>query len=84
MVLILEGNLKNLNYTGELPCRGLERYQSHFTDMDIKENESDTAGVLFEITFKEWSYKEVKSVRSMNMQSLICIKISTIYLITIY
>ena len=75
MYKLLQWNLKSLNYTREVPCRGLEKYQFEYTDIDLKEDENTlrnfTPRLRLEITFKDWSYKEIKNVRSLDRQSLI-------------
>jgi hypothetical protein len=72
---VMQGDIKLLNYTRELPCRGLEKYQFEFTDIELKEDEyeitNSTPMVRLEISFKDFSYKEIKNVRSMDLQSLI-------------
>ena len=79
LMQIGSGNLDLLNYTGDIPCRGLEKYQLGFTDIEVKETREeliqmigrDRNAVVIQIDLSDWSYKEVKNVRSMDLQSLI-------------
>jgi hypothetical protein len=77
---IMSGNFQRLNYTREIPCGGLEKYQLGFTDIEVKEAKGefikkmtgrDKNTVIIEIDLDDWSYKEVKNVRKMDLQSLI-------------
>ena len=65
--------MKNSNYTEEQPCRGLEKIQFGTLDIELEEweTEYETPCVTFQIVFEEISYKEVKSVPSMDEQTLI-------------
>ena len=69
MTLIFSGQFEKANYTGQLPCRSLERIQ--FDAMDIELKEVSHSAILLKFRFKEFTYKEVKSVRSMDLQGLI-------------
>ena len=68
--LFVSATTKNSNYTEDQPCRGLEKIQFDTLDIDW-ENDYETPWVQFQIIFDEFSYKEVKSVRSMDEQTLI-------------
>ena len=68
--LILSTMQKNPNYTEVKPCRGLEKIQ--FDSIDIEAViDYETPVIEFRIVFPEFSYKEVRNVRSMDEQTLI-------------
>ena len=63
-------------YKVEPPCRSLERIFYDGIDVDTPQKYieddpwmNDTVGLMLD--FKEWTYKEVKSVRGMDIQALI-------------
>jgi hypothetical protein len=62
---------RNSNYIEEQPCRGLEKIQFDSFDIEEKGDKYGTPVVTFQIIFQEFSYKEVKSVPSMDSQTLI-------------
>ena len=68
---IVFGGYNFLNYTRNLPCRGMERYRVEFTDIDVTGVEHANNSVDMQMFFNDLSYKEVKYVRSMDLQSLI-------------
>ena len=72
---IYMGNGENF-YTVKPPCRSLERIFYDGIDVDTPQKYieddpwmNDTVGLMLD--FKEWTYKEVKSVRGMDIQALI-------------
>ena len=69
LTLIFSDQFEKANYTGHLPCRSLERIQ--FEAMDIEMKEVKHSAIQLKFRFKEFTYKEVKSVRSMDLQGLI-------------
>ena len=68
---LVKENLQFLNLTGNVPCRGLKKFQLGFNDIDANQEDEGEEGVKFEIVFKEWTYKKVKYERAMDLQSLI-------------
>ena len=64
------GALEMAQYNGEYPCRSLEKIQYDVHDIDFP-NEKDDSKISLVFNFKEFTYKEVKSVRSMDLQALI-------------
>ena len=75
--LVFSGKFVEANYTGTLPCRSLERIQYDFSDIETpdsdmaKKHKVAHAAVRMKFNFREFTYKEVKSVRSMDLQGLI-------------
>ena len=63
------GNLQSKHYTGVPPCRRLEKIQYEHRDIDLVETKSQSFTI--QLNYKEVSYKEIKSVRSMDIQGLI-------------
>ena len=69
LTLIFSDQFEKANYTGQLPCRSLERIQ--FEAMDIEMKGVKHSAIQLKFRFREFTYKEVKSVRSMDLQGLI-------------
>ena len=64
------GALDMVEYDRKYPCRSLEKIQYDSQDVDMPSNgDESTVSVVF--NFKEFTYKEIKSVRSMDLQALI-------------
>ena len=86
LLLVYSGKFVEANYTGRLPCRSLERIQ--FDVSDIETPDSDMARrhkvarslIKLKFNFREFTYKEVKSVRSMDIQGLIGNGIDTLFI----
>ena len=66
----LFGTLETANYTGLLPCRSLEKIQYDARDIDFSSDENNSYVKLL-FNFREFTYKEVKSVRGMDLQALV-------------
>ena len=64
------GTLDEANYTGILPCRSLEKIQYDVRDIDLPPGENQSFVMLI-FNFRDFTYKEVKDVRSMDIQALI-------------
>ena len=69
------GNAKRF-LTVENPCRSLERISYDAIDVEnpqiwMRYNHWLNESVGVPLDFKEWTYKEVKSVRGMDIQALI-------------
>ena len=72
---VYNGNAKR-SFTVENPCRSLERISYDAIDVDTPQSWMQKSSWLNEsvgvvLDFKEWTYKEVKSVRGMDIQALI-------------
>ena len=67
--LVFSNEFKKANYTGKLPCRSLERIQ--YDSQDIETHKSEFNVIQLRFNFRDYTYKEVKSVRSMDLQALI-------------
>ena len=63
------GDLKSVNYTETLPCRSLEKIQYDVSDID--DLYSNASNLQIVLNLREYTYKEVKSVRSMDMQGFV-------------
>ena len=87
LLLIYSGKFAEANYTGMLPCRSLERIQFDVSDIETpdsdmaKRHEEAHSLVKLRFNFREFTYKEVKSVRSMDIQGLIGNNIDTLFYI---
>ena len=64
------GALDMVEYDRQYPCRSLEKIQYDSQDVDVPSN-GDQSIVSVAFNFKEFTYKEIKSVRSMDLQALI-------------
>ena len=75
--LVFSEKFEEANYTGTMPCRSLERIQYDFQDIEIPDSDMQRlhqvphSAVKLRFNFREFTYKEVKSVRSMDLQGLI-------------
>ena len=67
---VVFGTLEEANYTKTLPCRSLEKIQYDVRDIDLPTGENQSF-VTLNFNFREFTYKEVKDVRSMDVQALI-------------
>ena len=64
------GALDMVDYDEEYPCRSLEKIQYDSQDIDLPHDEFGSM-VSLVFNFKEFTYKEIKSVRGMDLQGLI-------------
>ena len=64
------GALDMVEYDRKYPCRSLEKIQYDSQDVDMP-SDGDESKVSVVFNFKEFTYKEIKSVRSMDIQALI-------------
>lgn len=64
-------DVRSMKLTHKLSCRGLEKIHFDVEDFEIEDKTLDPAAIEFKFSFMEFSYKEVKNVRSMDLQSLI-------------
>ena len=63
------GDLESANYTKTLPCRTLEKVQYDVRDIDLGHENVSTVRLIFNL--REYTYKQVKEVRSMDLQALV-------------
>jgi hypothetical protein len=66
----VDGRFESLAKGNRAPCRSIEKVQFDFREIDIASDEASPR-VVIEVYFKESTYKEVRSVRSMDLQGLI-------------
>ena len=69
--MLMLDDVGSINFTHKLACRRLEKFQLDVQDFEVEEMTSEPATIEFKFVFREFSYKEVKDVRSMDIQSLI-------------
>ena len=63
------GDLKSINYTEIMPCRSFEKVHVDFRDIDDHHSSDSRLEIMYNMP--EHTYKEVKSVRSLDMQGFV-------------
>ena len=66
----LDRGIKSLDRKEKVPCRSIEKIQYDFRDIDM-ENNDGSPKVQIDVNFRESTYKEIKNIRSMDLQGLI-------------
>ena len=65
----LFGGLESEPFTDTPPCRSLEKVQYDIRDIDLPETVPSI--VTMQFNFREFTYKEIKDIRGMDLQALI-------------
>ena len=66
----LDRGIKSLSSKEKGPCRSIEKIQYDFREINMENNDMSPR-VQMDVNFRESTYKEIKNIRSMDLQGLI-------------
>ena len=69
IVLAFSGDLEKMFDIGNPPCRKMERIQYDMRDIDLPDTAEPTITIM--LNYREFTYKEIKSVRNMDLHALV-------------